>query len=801
MKIIKTSAVVIVLAFVILSFRNNSMLHNDPPTKYERILKNVALLMQEGHYSPKNIDDSFSSVVFKAFLDDLDDDKTIFLKSDIQSFEKYATVIDDEMLGKKKLESFFAVTEVYNKRMEEVSKLYEASLQSPFDFTIQDSVVLDGDKRDYCSNEAERKEMWMKKMKYMSLVKYVDMLNDAENNKNKNNVDAVASLAGVYISRVKGKVQIDIEPEQGKKISQVLIQRSADSAKKFTTIATYSSLHGKKIYTDSSLSNVNSYYRATITYEGGTYTVGKAVKPGSDNHSLEADAREKVKKQMQRYFTTLKNHNTTDELFSTFVNAITSTMDPHSDYFAPIDQRSFNEAMSGSFYGIGAQLKEEDGKIKIASLVTGSPAWKSNEIVVNDEIIKIGEGKKEPVDVTGYAIVDAVKLIRGATKGSEVRLTIRKIDGTVKVVSLLRDEIKLDDTFAKSAVIKDGDKKIGYIYLPEFYIDFQKANGARCSDDVAKEIEKLKAEKVEGIIMDLRGNGGGSLPEVVRMVGFFIEDGPVCQVRGRDDKQPYLWRDKDKGVLYDGPLTVLVDENSASASEIFAAAIQDYKRGIIIGSSSTFGKGTVQRSVDLNLGGNVLSSKKEEDLGTVKLTLQKFYRVNGGSTQLKGVTPDVILPDRNEVFKSREKDYPTALSWDEIPNADYKQWTTTYSVDDIVRQTKASVDTQSVFLKIKQNVQWITKEMDKKYSLKLDEYKADQQQLKLKYKELDSLIKLQNALAVTNTQVDLPKVSADKEKTEKNKQFIDRIKKDIYIGETVKLLNKLIVEQSVAKKN
>ena len=267
-------------------------------------------------------------------------------------------------------------------------------------------------------------------------------------------------------------------------------------------------------------------------------------------------------------------------------------MDPHTDYFAPIDKRSFDESMKGSFFGIGAQLKEDDGRIKIASLISGGPAWKGGELKPEDEIIKIGQGNAEPVDVTGYSTTDAVKLIRGAEKGSEVRLTIRRVDGTVKVISLLRDEIKLDDTFAKSAII-NGDHKIGYIYLPEFYIDFANPDGAKCSEDVAKEIQKLKAENVEGIIMDLRSNGGGSLPEVVKMAGLFIEDGPICVVKGREDK-PYQWKDKDKSVLYSGPLTVMVDEFSASASEIFAAAIQDYKRGIVIGSTSTFGKGTVQ---------------------------------------------------------------------------------------------------------------------------------------------------------------------------------------------------------------
>ena len=324
---------------------------------------------------------------------------------------------------------------------------------------------------------------------------------------------------------------------------------------------------------------------------------------------------------------TKKNRETNDENFSTFVNAITFSMDPHSTYFPPIDLRTFNEGMRGSFFGIGAQLVEEDGKIKIASLISGGPAWKSGELQEKDEIMKVGQGKAEPVDVTGYAVTDAVKLIRGSEKGSEVRLTVRKIDGSIKVIILLRDDVKLDDVYVKSAIIK-GEHKIGYIYLPEFYADFENPKGPRCADDVAKELEKLKAENVEGIVMDLRGNGGGSLYDVVQMAGLFIEDGPICQVKGREEKAKVL-EDRDRTVKYTGPLAVMVDEMSASASEIFAAAIQDYKRGIIIGSTSTYGKGTVQRNIALNpqSENNIFGTSKADDLGSVKLTIQKFYRI------------------------------------------------------------------------------------------------------------------------------------------------------------------------------
>ncbi len=715
---------VLTVASFFLAFSKDSN-HDNPQSKYEKILRNVGMLLEQGHYSPKTINDAFSKEVLNRFIKDLDGDKSIFLKVDIDSFQKYNDKIDDEIHGSK-LASFYAISESYSRRLIEVSNYYNDILSKPFDFTKNENILLDGDKLQYPNENNARKEVWRKRLKYLVLTKYSDLLDDREKNSKK--------------PPTAVKDSTDSEEQES-------------STKKFV-------------------------YKADST--------------------LEREARGLVKKQIERYFTTLKNHNTTDELFSIFVNAVTTEMDPHTSYFAPVDSRSFNEQMSGKFYGIGAQLKEEESKIKIASLITGGPAWKSGELGINDEIIKIAQGKGEPVDVTGYAVTDAVKLIRGAEVGTEVRLTVRKPDGNVKVIILKRDEIKLDDTFAKSAII-NGEHKIGYIYLPEFYMDFEKQDGARCSDDVAKEIEKLKAENVDGIVMDLRSNGGGSLPEVVKMAGLFIEDGPICQVKARDQVQPIQLKDRDKSVLYSGPLTVMVDEYSASASEIFAAAIQDYKRGIILGSSSTYGKGTVQRTIPLNPESEFqFGTKKVEDLGTVKLTLQKFYRVNGGATQLKGVTPDIVIPDRYELFKTREKDNKTSLSWDEITKADYKPWTSTYSTSDVVNTANDQISSSSLFSTLKNKIEWISKENDKEYSLNLVQYKKEQKELKSTYLQLDSLFKLSKEMNVKNIEADIPVYSSTKEKTEKNKQFLNRLKADIYLDETVKVMNNMINQTNVA---
>ena len=519
------------------------------------------------------------------------------------------------------------------------------------------------------------------------------------------------------------------------------------------------------------------------------------VKPDS---TLEREARDAVRKQMARYFTTKINRENKEENFSTFINAITGSMDPHTTYFAPVDMRSFNEGMSGSFFGIGAQLKDDDGKIKIASLISGGPAWKQGDLKVDDEIIKIAQANADPVDVTGYDVQDAVKLIRGATKGSEVRLTVKRTDGSIKVITLLRGKVDLEDTFAKSAII-NGDKKIGYIYLPEFYLNFNDASGHKCSEDVANEIKKLKAENVDGIIMDLRNNGGGSLPEVVKMAGLFIQEGPICQVQSRGEK-PYTWKDNDNTVLYDGPLTVMVNEFSASASEIFAAAIQDYKRGIVIGSTSTYGKGTVQRTIPLNpeRENELFGNENKDDLGSIKLTLQKFYRVNGGSTQLKGVTPDIVLPDRFESLKFREKDNTLSLPWDEIAKVDYTTWTSTLT-DDPSSYLKNSETT--TLGKIKTTLLEMDKLNDKEYSLNSTKFKQEKKQLNATYKVLDSLFKLQKELVVKNSAADALPVDAAKDKVEKNNAWLKRLSNDIYIDESVKIMRNMIAQGSTAKVN
>lgn len=687
------------------AFTTTGLGRRKPVNKYERILLNVGMMLKEIHYSPKKVNDEFSREIFKRYMSEMDPEKTILLKPDIQSLKKFENQIDDEINGELPVQFFLNVAGVFNKRVEEIALVCKDLLTKPFSFDTDESYVADPDKIEFATSADARREVWRKKVKLMVLEKFADLQDTREKDK---------------------------------------------------------------------------------------------LKPGYTPRSdadLEKEAREKVQKVLDKLFDRYRNKFTEDEKFNLFVNTITSTFDPHSDYFPPVEKRSFEESMSGRFYGIGASLSEDDnGNIKIGSLFTGSPAWKSGELAIGDVILKVAQGKDEPVDLTGYETQDAVKLIRGK-KGTEVRLTIRKSDGTIKIITLIRDEIVLEDTFARSFIIK-GKNRIGYIFLPEFYADWERSNGNRCSEDVAKEIRKLKEQKVDGLVIDLRNNGGGSLYEVVQMAGLFIEDGPIVQVKEREGK-PSVLRDKDRNVLYEGPLTVMVNEFSASASEIFAAAIQDYNRGVIIGSTSTYGKGTVQRNIGLE---KTLDPTSPSEMGSIKLTLQKFYRINGGSTQLRGVVPDIVLPDLYEYSKIREKDQATALRWDEVEKANYTPWKSGFNMAMLKNSSQARIKDNQAFNIIRTNSEWLAKQNDKVYQLQLKKYREEQRAIQASIKQIETLNKLNPVLEFELLAADKERLDQDKDRQTRINAWMKRLSDDIYLNESVNVLNDLIDQSNMAKK-
>ncbi len=386
------------------------------------------------------------------------------------------------------------------------------------------------------------------------------------------------------------------------------------------------------------------------------------------------EAREKVLKSQISSLERMLDETTQDH-YDRYLNALARAFDPHSNYLAPTRKEDFDISMSGSLEGIGATLREEDGYIKVVRIIPGSAAYKQGHLEADDIILKVGEGAKgEPVDITDTRIRDAVALIRGK-KGTEVRLTVKKPDGRQLIVPIVRDIVEISESFVKGETILDetSKKRFGYIKVPSFYRDYSGKTKRNCTDDMRTEIRKLVAEKIDGLIIDLRNNGGGSLGDAVDMTGLFIDEGPVVQVRSRGGKIREL-SDDDAGVEYAGPVLVLVNRFSASASEIFAGALQDYKRALIVGDEHTHGKGTVQAMLDLDRAVRLQGMEKYLPLGAVKVTIQKFYRISGESTQERGVIPDIILPSRYDGLKSGEKYLTNALVWDHIASADYDLW-------------------------------------------------------------------------------------------------------------------------------
>lgn len=507
---------------------------------------------------------------------------------------------------------------------------------------------------------------------------------------------------------------------------------------------------------------------------------------------LEKGAREKILKTHTDWFHRLERQDHEDYR-SFFLNAIAGSFDPHTNFFPPKDKENFDISMSGQLEGIGAQLREEGGYIKVSSIVPGSPSWKQGELTAGDLILKVGQGKEEPVDIVDMPIDDAVQLIRGP-KGTEVRLTVKKLDATITIIPIIRDVVILEETYARSAVLQkknDAEHTVGYISLPKFYADFNKTGGRNSGADVKKEVLKLKEEGVDGIVIDLRNNGGGSLQDVVDMAGLFIKTGPIVQVKPRNGT-PYLLEDRDPEIYFDGPLVILVNEFSASASEILAAAMQDHKRAIIIGSGSTFGKGTVQRFFDLD---NFVTPNMDhlKPLGVVKLTTQKFYRINGQTTQLKGVIPDIILPDTYTYMDIGEKEEEYPLAWDVITPANYQVWNDKSNFKEVAGACNSRVKSNEIFNLILENALRLKDQSNStSYSLHLELFREEREKLVKESEKYKKISEERNDVDVAMLKSEAADIKADSSKLDRTNAWHKTIKKDIYIDEALCVIKDMI---------
>ncbi|WP_170227865.1 carboxy terminal-processing peptidase [Aequorivita lipolytica] len=696
----------------------------DDPDKDKLLLDLITYVLQKGHYDPKDINDEFSAGVYEDFIKGLDPLKRYFLASDIAEFSKYKTEIDDQIKNKD-LSFFDLVYSRFNERMENVKKIYPEVLSEPFDFTQQETINVDYDNLAYATSKKELKERWKQQLKFSTLAGYYDLVEN-QNNREK-------GIASTEEMKDTEEDEMDL-PE--------------------------------------SLEKPKTTNEEPFTVKSKT--------------ELEKNARETTKSSLDEYFDFTKDLERKD-YFAIYLNTIVEEFDPHTNYFAPQDKDRFDLRMSGKLEGIGARLQKKNDYITVIEIISGGPAWRSEKIEVGDAILKVKQDEeKDAVSIVGMRIDDAVKLIKGP-KGTKVTLTIKNVDGTISDKVITRDVVELEETYAKSSLIDKGDRKFGLINLPQFYFDMENYKERNAATDVKKEIIRLKEEGMEGLVLDLRDNGGGSLRTAVDIAGLFIKKGPVVQVASNGNKE--VLEDNDSEIIWDGPLVILVNELSASASEILAAAMQDYKRAIILGSKQTYGKGTVQNVIDLN---QWLRKNDLGDLGALKITSQKFYRVNGGSTQLEGVKSDVVMPDRYSYIDVGERDYDNPLPYDKIDAAKYDIWDGYIGYDETIEKSKARLLQNEQLKLIDEDARWIKARRDEKeVNLNFDTYTAEIEERKEETKRFDAIDKYDNKLNFESLPYETALMKKDTTLSEKRKRWHKNLSKDMYVEEAVNVLEDL----------
>ncbi|MFK7983973.1 MAG: carboxy terminal-processing peptidase [Saprospiraceae bacterium] len=705
----------------------------DEAQKEAILMQTVLAGLEQLHYAPYKIDDEFSNKVFDLYLERIDGNKRWLTQADVNQLAQYKDQLDDQAKGGTF--EFLNLSEAtINKSLVKTKAYYQEFLAQPFDFTGKETIELDGDKKAFAKDDAELKMYWEKAMKYETLTRLVNKI-EAQEKAKKGEKQADKSTTP---KNTIGKVQ-DLD-------GAIELEKEAEEEVKIKTVAELEEESRKAV-----LKLFNDWY-----------------------HRME-------KRQRKNFV-------------SDYLNSFTSVFDPHTNYFLPADKENFDIGMSGRLEGIGARLQETPtDETKVVMVVPGGPAYNGKILEVEDIILKVAQDDDgDWIDIAGWDINDVVAKIRGK-KGTKVRLAVKKVDGSIVETTIIRDEIIMDEGYAKSAVLdleEIGDN-IGYIKLPRFYADFNKRDGHQCAIDVGIELEKLKKQKVNGIILDLRSNGGGSLRDVVDMSGFFIEEGPIVQVKSRRANAEVL-NDKDPSVQYDGPLIVMVNSFSASASEILAAALQDYDRAVIVGSDATFGKATVQRFFDLDRAIRGYSDIKP--LGQVKVTTQKFYRITGNSNQLEGVIPDIMLPDNYDLIKTGEQEYETAMKQTKIEPVTHTQGV--FQVKNKAALKTASegrVANNEIFQKIQENAKRLKKQREStSYSLNMDNFRKHKTATKAEADKYKNLMKPIEGLTVSNLAIDLAQINTDSSKIGRNDAFIKALEKDVYIEETLHIMKDLV---------
>ena len=686
-----------IISLVIYFEVSNFKFSSDEPNKDRLLIDLVSYVLDKLHYNPKIINDDFSLKVFDDFIDAVDSQKRFFLESDIQILSEYKLLIDDQINSSDI--TFFNVTfDILKKRISEVEGFYEAILNQPFDFNVDEEINLDYENLSYASNIDELRNLWRKRLKLSTL-------------------DAFASKKEI------NEDKIDQEENQLK-----------------------------------------------------------------SDEEIEKESRSSIKENLKDFFQFNSELERTD-WFSLYLNSIVTQYDPHTTYLAPEAKEVFDQNISGKFQGIGARLSKRKQQVEIVEVIIGGPVWRDNLLNVGDIIISVAQSEdEEPTEISLMKLSDATDLIKGE-KGTNVYLTVKRVDGGIEQIVVTRDIVELEETYAKSSIINDETSKYGLINLPRFYVDFDDYGERNAATDLKKEILNLKSKGINGLILDLRNNGGGSLKTVVDITGFFIERGPVVQVKSIGGRREVL-RDNDPSIIWDGPLVVLVNEFSASASEIVAGSIQDYNRAIILGSNQTYGKGTVQNIVDLN---NVISGSTYGDLGSLKITTDKFYRVNGGSTQLEGVKSDITFPNRYSYIDIGERDLENPLNWDKIDPARYNSLDKMFNYSKLISNSNERIRNSEFFSLIDDHASWVRSQQDDKtISLEYNTYKNDLDMSKLQNDKLKIIDNFKSPYNFQWNFVDeLDDSSYNNDMKEIRDRWIESLKKDIYVNEAMNLLKDL----------
>ena len=670
----------------------------DDPNKDKLLVELVSVVLDRLHYNPKIIDDEFSNSVYNDYIKAIDPQKRFLSKTDIEKFEQYRTLIDEQI--KSSSIDFFNLTyETLMSRVDEVESFYLDILNHPFDFNIDETLNTDFEELDYAEGVSDHISIWRKRLK-------------------------LSTLDGFVTKKI---IQDEKEP-------------SDDS--------------GKELKSDI---------------------------------EIEAESRDAIRNNLKDFFD-LNDDLERNDWFSIYLNAIVNQFDPHTVYLAPQAKDVFDQNISGKFQGIGARLLKRNQQVEIAEIIIGGPVWRDKLLNIGDLILGVSQTPdEEPVDISIMKLTNAVDLIKGE-KGTKVYLMVKRVDGGIEQVEITRDIVELEETYAKSSLIFQDSKKYGFITLPSFYFDLNDYGQRNAASDIKKEILKLKNENVSGIIMDLRGNGGGSLKTAVDITGFFIDQGPVVQVKSIGGRKEVL-KDQDSSIIWNGPLVILVNEFSASASEILAAALQDYNRAIIIGSKQTYGKGTVQNILSLN---QFISGNTYGELGYIKLTTDKFYRISGGSTQLEGVKSDVVFPNRYSYIDIGERDLDNPLSWDQINSAKYAPLAKQLYYDKTLENSKNRISKNEFFNIIDEQARWVKEQQeDNTVSLNYNIYKMDLDNTKKESEKFKKIDDFKSNYRFEWLRDNVLNEEIPDEIIERRNRWVEDLQKDLYVDEAINILGDL----------